>query len=237
MNVDSKILETRLLTKDSVIGTTSLTRCATKLSIVKEEKYNKTSITNFIREICQFKFELMKSIKSFAIITEQEEEYNQSEMEIIQRINNEKNNISELEQELYHQQEIRKHRIDCEETAKIVNEKLSRSKLNKKIEIMLQSIVNNENMILAAESELLGRRAQFDELLKTLKVLQKPYQDDATNAHENVDDEEEERDAGEDGRSAKKARKDEDEEKNTNQDVGEEEDKNEADMNVVDPDA
>lgn len=172
MALDNKLIEYRLLTNDSVVGTVSITRCAAKLAALKE-KPGKANLDSFIRELLLYKLEIDKTFRNCEILEfTQNKEYVELEAEIQDQIQNVKNTISNLQHELTQHQAIRKHHVECEELSATVNKHTSKSALKRKFDQVTQEYLASQEMLKNFDIEIATRSKQFDDLLQCLAILQ-----------------------------------------------------------------
>jgi hypothetical protein len=175
VTLDNIYLEKRLRSKDSVIFSTSITQCATKLQLLKSNKQDVASLQNFLREMLLIQLETNKSCDNLNVLNIEKAEYEKLEKHIHEQIDANKLNIVELEEELLHQKEIRKHRISCEKIAKDVNVYPARSALKRKIDTAQETMNNNNELLKAIDTDIRNRKEQFDMMMNALKELQKQY--------------------------------------------------------------
>lgn len=170
--VDNKLLEYRLLTNDSVVGTVSITKVATKLAALKE-KPTASTVDSFVRELLLYKLDIDKTFQYYDILeAKQNEEYVELESEIKEKIQSVKNTINNLQHELTQHQAIRKHRVECEEVAVTVNKHTSKSALKRKFDKVTQDYQASQEMLKNFDIEIAIRSKQFDDLLQCLTILQ-----------------------------------------------------------------
>lgn len=193
--VDSKILEHRLLTKDtSITDASSIKACAEKLVPLKERvdgQLNGDAIESFLRELLLFKLDLEKSYMAFEVCKRQNDEYEELQNKITAEISNAKINTTHLEEELIQQQDIRKHREECENLAKKVNSYPPRRILKRKYEIVEDSLKNNNESLVSIEEEIGKKKKMFDTLLQTISDLQMSHVENDNTASDEVEEEEE----------------------------------------------
>ncbi len=136
MSLDSKILELRLLLKDSTITLPSITRVANKLQALGKDVNDNAVLESFLREVMAYQLEFEKSSNTFLALDRQKDEYTELESKIESDVTAVKASIQELEEELRQQQILRAHRIECEHLAADVNKLTSRSTLKIKIDVV-----------------------------------------------------------------------------------------------------
>jgi hypothetical protein len=180
MSLENKILEQRLIYKDSVVGISSLSRCTKSLLTVKtatEEESGK-SLEGFVRELLLFKLEVNKASKALHSIEAQQLEYTHIENDINQARISAQNDITSLNTQLLQEQEMRKHRLTCEEIAVDVNKQSARSFLKRKMHDLNDSVSDTTKTLDRLESEIKIRREQYDQLLHSLRALEEKVFDD-----------------------------------------------------------
>lgn len=175
--LDTKVLENRLISKDSVVGTASLTKCAQKLLLLNSATEGQLNAQNpdfdtYIREVLLFKLEAEKSCKALENISAQYKEYICLEESINSALNNSNKEIQKLNQELHQEKEIRKHRIILEDRAKIINKKNSRSYLKRKMAEISDNIQSTNQSLQSIDAEIKLRQDQFNSLMTCLNALE-----------------------------------------------------------------
>lgn len=173
MSLDQKILELRLLLKDSSVGQVSIAKCAAKLQAFGKNVNDQAALEGFLREILLYQLEYEKTSNSFNALDRQDLEYANLESKIVQDIAAAKANIQQLEEELQQQQIIRAHRIECEHLATEVNKLPSRSTLKRKIDAVNHTLDNTKASIELVESEINTKQAQFANVALAIAELQK----------------------------------------------------------------
>lgn len=210
MSLDPKILELRLLLKDSSVGQVSIAKCAAKLQAFGKNVNDKAALEGFLREILMYQLEYEKTSNSFSALDRQDSEYADLESKIEQDIAAAKANIQQLEEELQQQQTLRTHRIECEHLATEVNKLPSRSTLKRKIDAVNQTLDNTKASIELVENEINTKQSQFINVALAIAELQKKplivvEEDNKPAEGEEVDAEEEE---GDDSRGARNQERD-----------------------------
>lgn len=238
MSLDAKILELRLLLKESSLGQASLSKCAAKLHLFGKNLSDNNALEAFLREVLMYRLDHDKTDKIFETLRRQGDEYIELESQIGGKIAEAKNNIAALEEELRQQKRIREHRVECEHVASVVNKQPSRSMLKRKIDAVTQSVETTNASIALVEAEIAQKHAHFNLVLQAIADLQKsgaaPAEEDvkATMDVEDAADanEDEERDDNRDARNSNSAHRDQaeetvelDEDGNPIEDGGEEE--------------
>lgn len=191
MALENKILEQRLIYKDSVIGVSSLSRCAKALSCLKGSKENeKAGLESFVRELLLFQLELNKAQRILKSTGNQYREYEQIQNEIIESIDSTKQEIQQLNTDLSHARLIRQHRLDCERAAEDVTKFQPRSYLNKKMEELNESMRLCEKRTSHYEGQIEQRNTQFQQLVSALIHMEGRLTEiDENRALEGVDEE------------------------------------------------
>lgn len=210
MSLDPKILELRLLLKDSSVGQVSIAKCAAKLQAFGKNVNDKAALEGFLREILMYQLEYEKTSNSFSALDRQDSEYADLESKIEQDIAAAKANIQQLEEELQQQQTLRTHRIECEHLATEVNKLPSRSTLKRKIDAVNQTLDNTKASIELVENEINTKQSQFINVALAIAELQKKplivvEEDNKPAEGDEVDAEEEE---GDDSREARNQERD-----------------------------
>lgn len=173
-SLDNKILEMRLLYKDSVISMPSITKCAKQLNLYQKNLKDIALLEGFLNESLSYKLEVDKTMEVFAMLEAQEREYDELETVIQNKINVTRNNIILSEEELKQQLLIRSHRLECEHVAAIVNKRPSCSVLKRKIDSITNSLEGTKNSIEQVSSEIANKKALYDILLKAMEDLKRP---------------------------------------------------------------
>jgi hypothetical protein len=234
MSLENKILENRLIYKDSVIGVSSISRCAKHLLALKNSstlETSKTSLETFLKELLLFKIELEKTKKLLRNIDVQQTEYENIEIEISQAISLTKEEITFLLQKLQEEKEIRHHRVECETIAIEVNTHMKRSLLKRKISDLEENIASTNQSLDDIEREILIRNEQYQQFLTALAVLErKVFEDEDSSAMVESDGGEEEavEREGEEERTNEREREDREEKEEKEEKRDEEEPEEEA---------
>jgi predicted transcriptional regulator len=176
--MDQRILEQRLLTKDSAFGVVSVTKCAAKLQQVKQVPFEKNEVENFMKEILLLKLDTDRSWKVSDVLTEQSKEYDLLEQEILRKIAVAKQNTTNLNEDLSRQVDISVHRSACEHIGVLVNQLPSKSSLKRKIDAIDEDTRQTESMIATLNSEIQWRYGQFKILSDAILALQTAKQED-----------------------------------------------------------
>lgn len=173
MSLDAKILELRLLIKESSLGQASISKCASKLNTFGKNLSDKSALEAFLRELLLYQLDFEKTKKSFQALSRQNDEYNVLEKEIEGKVCATKDNIARLEEELRQQQSIREHRLECEHVATDVNKQPSRSVLKRKIDAVVNNVDSTNASIELVEAEIAVKEEYFKHVLQAIVELQK----------------------------------------------------------------
>jgi hypothetical protein len=188
--MDQKIYEYRLVSKESVIAqTTSLQKCAAKLSNFRNystPEHAKKSVETFLKEALLFNLDLHKSCRLLQSFSGHMKEYNEMEKIVNGQIQQANDEINQLKIRLNEEQEIRKHRLQCEVLASDVNQHPTTSSLKRKINELTQSFSSTNETIDGLENEIKIRKIQYDQLHAALLALESKLH------HTGEDDDEEE---------------------------------------------
>lgn len=206
MSLDNKILELRLVTKDTAIGqASSLARCAAKLNSFKtfgNADSAKSAVAAFLREIFVYRLDLNKSCRLLRSSADQLAEYDRLEGFVQERIDCTRKEIQQLLIELKQEQEIRKHRIQIEGVASEVNQHSSLSSLKRKIGEITDSMETTQESILSIENDIIIRKSQLDQLEQILTLLESKLQRDTDAVNDDVDNADQEGEEWDAGREA-----------------------------------
>lgn len=198
--MDQKILENRLISRESAINqTASITQTAMKLNAFFKAKFDNIDsvlpLDSLIRDILLHQIETSKSSHIIKNCDIEIKEYQLQESEIDSNIEKTKINILNLTEELAQQQQIRRHKEECETKAKGVNALPSRLVMGKDIDNMNNAIKKTEDQTNLTESRIQMRMKQFHLLVNSIVDLQRTLkEDDELNklqAHLEANDEEE----------------------------------------------
>lgn len=194
--LESKILETRLINKESSFVGSSVSKCATRFqqlltnkkqllelsrnpesttnnldSIEKKSKELNLSLEHYIREIVQYKLDIHRVSSTQKAYFHQIQCYNDLENEIRSKILKTEYDISEYEVNFGNEKLIRLHREHLEVKASEVNKLPSKNILKRKLHEMETNIINLEKNIEMANSKVSARYKQFQSLLDCLDQL------------------------------------------------------------------
>lgn len=172
--MDSKILETRLILKESSFVGSSVSKCASKLQSLVNAKTTQDLIPfdSFIREMLQYKLDVTKVEHIQYSHDRQIEAYNAMEQDINEKIKEIEETIFELETQFKNTKSIRLHREQLEKKATVVHSLPSQSQLKRKLDQLDASVHETEASLTAMNSRIAIRYNQFGSLLKCIGDLQ-----------------------------------------------------------------
>jgi predicted nucleic acid-binding Zn-ribbon protein len=167
---DAKLLEQRLLLRESVVSLPSVSRIATKLRELRE-KHDEATRDAFIRELRQYQLEASKSVKILQVCDSELVEYSGLESALLEQIADTEKSIQELQTELGQAKQIREHREECEMLSQGVIKFPSRSALEKQTRNVDDAIVQCEQAITDMNDRITQRVTQFKALLQAIADL------------------------------------------------------------------
>ena len=172
--MDSKILETRLILKESSFVGSSVSKCAAKLQSLTNAKsvQDFTSFDSFVREVLQYKLDIAKVEHIHGSHDRQIEAYNATEQDINEKIKEIEGTIFELETQFKNAKSIRLHREQLEKKATGVNSLPSQNQLKRKLDQLDSNILDTEASLSAMNARIAVRYNQFGSLLKCINDLQ-----------------------------------------------------------------
>ena len=183
---DVKILESRLLTRDSAIGGSTVTKCALRLQQLYEEVRKgekgdvKTSLEAFSRDVMLYKVEMGKYDLALSMLDQEAVEYDKLEDEIAGKINKTTDAIVTLTQELVQQKKLKKHREECEALARIVNLVPSTRTLMASSNVVNDEICRLKEQLASVEATEKLRSRQVNLLLQSIADLSKSLEEEDT---------------------------------------------------------
>jgi len=182
---DQSFIEKRLLIRESILGGSSIGRCASRMQQffknMKEGKPENILIADqeaFIRDLLLYKLEMGKFEKSIAVYDQEIEEYRELETITDQKIAATVTNIELLTKELLEEKEIRKYKEGLELKAKSVNTVPTRTSMKRKIDDLNDSAKKVQDQIGEYELRIDLRTHQFSQLLHSIEDLQKSLKED-----------------------------------------------------------
>lgn len=181
-----KVLESRLVTKDTVISGPCLSRCALKFQAFSKSKISSepanSALDNFIRDVKLYKQDILNTKQIFLTCEKQIQAYHRSENEIRSEIVSTQTNISKFQQDLEHQKAIRKSREDLEIRATEVNTFDSRSMLKRKIDDVEEKLAAVHTSSSVDDGRIAQRRKQISDLMQAITALQQPLVEEESSA-------------------------------------------------------
>lgn len=182
--LDSKVLETRLLTKESGIANSTLAKCAIQLNKIIQsrtgeiDKIDACALDSFVREVIQVKLEMTKMSKAVRASEIQIESFKKIESEIEDKILSTQGQIAALEIELEQEQLIRAHRETLEEKSVHVNALPTRSSLKRKIDAVDDDLKTVNEALQKSDNRIQQRHKQFVGMLLSMTELQSKLKED-----------------------------------------------------------
>lgn len=180
--IDTKLLEQRLLTRETVIGGTSLSRCAARLQQLfhnRDKEQASAALEAVNRDFQLYQLEMGKTNQIYDMCGKEISEYEALGREIGERVQQVEDSISRLSVELQQQQRLRRHRQECEMLSKVVNTLPSVSAAQGAIDVVEEQIQRIQEQLAAKEACEQLRKKQFGLLMTSLYDLQKSLAEDS----------------------------------------------------------
>jgi len=204
--LDGKILERRLVTKESTIGGASIFRIAKSLreynSAIEQDEATEDQIQTaheaFSRDVLLYRLEMSKLSKAFLLCDDEISNYNIQEGNIEKKIESSRSTILALENELKIEKNIRSFTEKCETKALVVNDLPTPNNLKRQIEECDSTLQNLASSLCNVESKLHKRVKQYETMLQSIQVLSQPLVDNEGTAVSSDDIEEDGEGEGED---------------------------------------
>eukprot|EP01041_Mallomonas_annulata_P001809 gene1809-3507_t len=180
--MEAKHIEARIISHDSVIhlGISTVGLCASKFQAftqnIKEKKDHQESVDALIRETLVYLCDVSKT--ECINYDNDMAAYKMMEDDIERRIQEAQISISQLSEELSQQQQIRKHKEECDAMAKIINEYPTSSTLQKQIDSVKHSLGGLNDQIEMMDSRIQMRSKQFQLVVHSITDLQKTLSED-----------------------------------------------------------
>jgi len=230
---DIKILEARLLTRDSAITGSTVTKCATRLQQLfaavrddnKTPENNATDVAQeaFSRDLLMYRAEMGKFDQSFNMLDQEAVEYKNLESDIEAKIEQTSQSIVALTQELVQQKKLKQHREECEALSRIVNLVPSTRKIMASSDVVRDEISRLEeqlsstediesmrhrqvNLLLQSIADLSKSLEEEDELQRQLQALQQSVDNQTQDDDEAAEDNDEEGDGDDESRDKRSER-------------------------------
>ena len=178
----TKLLEKRLLSRETVRSGPSIAKCASNLFAVFKSIFEKNAddpsvLNSFLRSMILFELDTSKDERSQVIAEEEISELQTLEKSIEEQIRLTQENIVLLTKELGDEQRIRKHKEDCDRAAVEVNKLPSTSVLYKEIEDItisrkhiLHEIQIEDIQMECLQKKLLYGTCFFQDIVNTFKI-------------------------------------------------------------------
>jgi uncharacterized protein YaaR (DUF327 family) len=243
--LDNKILENRLILRESSFVGSSVSRCASKFQALINSKRDtntieKSILDNFLREIELYKLDIMKGKNILDSFDNQLSSYDTVEGEVKSKISATEDNIIELERNFRNEKLIRLHREKLEAKGDEVKAYPSRHFLKRKIQNLEENISSAEDNIISVNHRISIRNKQFTSLLKSIEELQSKLIEDieitpienSAMEEDGEDDEIVERDNDRDHEDEKAVTKDTEDEGSTNENADEDNHQDTADIQL-----
>lgn len=183
-STDIKILEARLLTRDSAVTGSTVTKCATRMQQLfdvvrggkKADEQEATVIAAvaeeaFSRDLIMYKVEMGKFEQSFKMLDQEAKEYECLEADIESKIEETTQSIGSLTQELVQQKKLKQHRDECEALSRIVNLVPSTRNILSASDVVREEISRLQEQLSARESVENLRCRQVNLLLQSIADL------------------------------------------------------------------
>ena len=144
---------------------------------------NETNGTNdisekLIRDILTYKLDMAKLKHIYTSCDEEIAAYQELFNDIENQIIGSQNEIKQLDDELNQQQQIRKHREECELLAIQINALPNLNKLEGSIKVINRNLIEVKDAILAIDGKIDQRSKQYDILMQAIADMQNKLNDD-----------------------------------------------------------
>jgi len=166
----SRLLEQRLVMRESVVSQPSVSRLATRLRELRE-KQDQASCEAFQREAQLYQLEANKMCKVLGACALEAGEYTNLEGALLKEIASTEESIRALEAELESDKKLRKHREECEAVARDVHKLPSRVILDKQSQHIDNAISAADQAIVDMNDRITQRVSQFKALLEAIASL------------------------------------------------------------------
>lgn len=181
------MLERRLLTRDSALVTSSVSKCALRVqhflaSLQSSETTDAEIATlkhGLVRELALYRIEMSQALEAAMMCDRELEESKAIEKSIEEDIKAAQIDISNLAKELSEQQSIRKHKEECELLARLVNTLPPRSTVMKDIVKAEDALAKLREQSNTAEHRVNMRTKQFQLLLQSIFDMKKNMEEDS----------------------------------------------------------
>lgn len=198
--MEAKLLESRLITKDSTVGGSSVAKIAKSLReyhrTLKETPCNDDAVREaydtFVRDTMLYRLEVGKLNKILKVCDIENENYLAQEIEIEKESTEAIIKIAELQKELDLQKQIRGYTEKCEAKAKIVNELPVQYITKRHIEECENSIKSVASAIELYDDRIRKRAKQYEDMMAHIDVLCQPLEEPNVSSNTVEEDEDEE---------------------------------------------
>lgn len=198
--MDPKILENRLLLRESTVGSISVSKCANRLQALKSSSSESKQLIReaFIRDIMLYSVEMNRIARILTVCDEEMDEYRLIEHELTSKIVETEESIVSLETSLKQERVLRKHKQLIESLSIQVNEHEPRSFISKEIQASDEGLRGVEDSLDLAEQQILTRKSQLQDLLRCIDILGSSFAIEESNemdvdeGHDDADFEEDE---------------------------------------------
>src|SRR5690349_354994 len=123
--MDAKILEIRLVTRESALYIPSVSKCASKVQVLlstrRDDRHWQEARDSLSRELQLYKIEMTQVQETIQMHDRELLEFQNLERRIEADIASVEANILTLRRELHEQKKLRKHKEECEILARLVN--------------------------------------------------------------------------------------------------------------------
>ena len=198
--LEAKVLESRLVTKDSTVGGSSVAKIAKSLrdyhKALKHRPCNDESVRDsydiFVRDTMLYRLEVGKLNKILKVCDIENDNYISQEIEIQKESAEAINKMAELQKELEVQKKIRSYTEKCEAKAKVVNELPVQYITKRHIDECDNSIKNMTSTLEIYDDRIRKRVKQYGDMMLSIDVLCQPLEEPNCTDTNNTAEEEEE---------------------------------------------
>jgi chromosome segregation ATPase len=163
----------------------TVSKIATRIQslLASSPSSNETNGTNdisekLIRDILTYKLDMAKLKHIYTSCDEEIAAYQELFNDIENQIIGSQNEIKQLDDELNQQQQIRKHREECELLAIQINALPNLNKLEGSIKVINGNLIEVKDAILAIDGKIDQRSKQYDILMQAIADMQNKLNDD-----------------------------------------------------------
>ena len=182
--MDMKLLEKRLLTRDSALSVSSVSKCASRMqqyltALQSGDDGVKQVKEALIRDITMYKIEMSQAMEATMMCDRELDESKAIEKVVEEDINRAELDISNLTKELNEQKSIRKHKEECELLARLVNTLPGKSAVGKDIAKAEDALSQLREQSQSAEYKVTMRTKQFQVLLQTIFDMKRNLEEES----------------------------------------------------------